>query len=99
MTKIDRKNGAVIMSGEYRNYNIKAVAVCKPEDKFDEETGRKIARLKWKLYQARIDRKIIAQEIDNQRRELGEMLEKLARVEIKQDKATDKLHNFLGTLN
>ena len=46
---VDEKNRCVIATGTYKNKRVKAVAVCHPEDEFDVEKGKEIAKAKYKI--------------------------------------------------
>lgn len=46
---VDEKNRCVIATGTYKNKRVRAVAVCHPEDEFDEEKGLEIAETKYKI--------------------------------------------------
>lgn len=46
---VDEKNKCVIATGTYKSKRIKAVAVCHPEDEFDVEKGKEIAKTKYKI--------------------------------------------------
>lgn len=46
---VDRKNNRVIAMGTYKGKKVKAIAVCHPGDSFDEQKGREIATLKYRL--------------------------------------------------
>lgn len=46
---VDEKNKCVIATGTYKNKRVKAVAVCHPEDEFDVEKGKEIAKTKYKI--------------------------------------------------
>lgn len=46
---VDEKNKCVIATGTYKSKRIKAVAVCHPEDEFDVEKGKEIAKAKYKI--------------------------------------------------
>lgn len=46
---VDEKNKCVIATGSYKGKRVKAVARCQPEDEFDVETGKEIAKSKYKI--------------------------------------------------
>ena len=46
---VDKKNHRVIATGTYKGKNIKAIAVCSPDDVFDVEKGKKIATLRYSV--------------------------------------------------
>lgn len=46
---VDEKNRRVIAIGSWKGKKVKAIAVCHPEDIFDETKGKKIAKVKYQL--------------------------------------------------
>lgn len=46
---VDEKNKCVIATGSYKGKRVKAVARCHPEDEFDVEIGKEIAKAKYKI--------------------------------------------------
>ena len=55
---IDEKNKRVIAYGTYRGRKVKAIAVCSPEDTFDENIGKQIATLKYKIKEQEVKKEI-----------------------------------------
>jgi len=49
--KFDKKNKVTIADGYYKGKKIRAVAVCHPEDTFDEEFGSDLVKRKYKIKQ------------------------------------------------
>lgn len=46
---VDEKNKCVIATGSYKGKRVKAVARCHPEDEFDVEKGKEIAKARYKI--------------------------------------------------
>lgn len=63
--KVDEESKCVIAKGTCKGYNVKAVANCHKDDKFDPDFGKKIAKSKYKIREAetqlRYHKKIISE--------------------------------------
>ena len=96
----------VIVLSKYAGKDVRGIAKCSPNDKFDIETGRVLATLRcdekvaWKRYQ-RAQKKVAEarEEVRVATNWLNEMEDYLVRSMTEYYAVVDKLHNFEANLD
>ena len=95
----------VIVLSKYAGKDVRGIAKCSPNDKFDIETGRELATLRcdekvaYKRYQ-RAQRKVAEarEEVRKATNWLAEMEDYLSRSMTEYNEVLDKLHDFEANL-
>lgn len=96
----------VIVLSKYAGKDVRGIAKCSPNDKFDIETGRVLATLRcdekvaWKRYQ-RAQKKVAEarEEVRIATNWLNEMEDYLTRSMTEYNDVVDKLHSFEANLD
>ena len=96
----------VIVLSKYAGKDVRGIAKCSPNDKFDIETGRELATLRcdekvaYKRYQ-RAQRKVAEarEEVRKATNWLAEMEDYLSRSMTEYNEVLDKLHDFEANLD